>query len=429
MKNSPIKNSMNRRKFMKNVALGTTAAAAATTATSARSYAAIAGANERYRLGVIGCGGMAQGHMRNLLEMKESDNVEIGAVCDVYTKRLDAAAELTGGKPIKDYRQLLAQKDLDGVLIATPEHWHHKMVLDAISAGKHIYVEKPMAHTIAEAREIARKVKGSSIKLQVGVQGMSDESYEVANQYIKDGLLGKVVMAQIDYSRNYKDDFWAYDIDPDAKPGVNLDWEAWLGPARKRPWDPRRYFQWRRYWDYSGGIATDLFIHRVTRILKAVGLTFPDRVVGTGGKWQFTKSVAEIPDTFNIMADYPGGPTVLLVSSMANDTPIKHVIRGHKATIEFNRQGFEITPQPSFVDDPEPRKARKEWRMVYRKRGAENLTLHHRNLLNAVRTGEEIKCPADLGYHGVVVTAMGVESLRKQAYMKWNARREKAEKA
>ena len=269
-----MKSSMNRRKFMKNVALGTTtvaAAAGATATTGARSYAAIPGANERYRLGVIGCGGMAQGHMRNLLEMKESDNVEIVAVCDVYTKRLDAAAELTGGKPIKDYRQLLAQKDLDGVLIATPEHWHHKMVLDAISAGKHIYVEKPMTHSIAEARQVARKVKGSRIKLQVGVQGMSDESYEVANQYIRDGVLGKVVMAQIDYSRNYKDDFWAYDIDPDAKPGVNLDWEAWLGPARKRPWDPRRYFQWRRYWDYSGGIATDLFIHRVTRILKAVG--------------------------------------------------------------------------------------------------------------------------------------------------------------
>ncbi len=427
-----MKNPMNRRKFMKNVALGTTtvaAAAAATATTGARSYAAIPGANERYRLGVIGCGGMAQSHMRNLLEMKDSDNVEIGAVCDVYTKRLEAAAELTGGKPIKDYRQLLAQKDLDGVLIATPEHWHHKMVLDAISAGKHIYVEKPMTHSIAEAREVARKVKGSRIKLQVGVQGMSDESYEVANQYIKDGVLGKVVMAQIDYSRNHKDDFWIYDIDPDAKPGVNLDWEAWLGPARKRPWDPRRYFQWRRYWDYSGGIATDLFIHRVTRILKAVGLTFPDRVVATGGKWQFTKSRAEIPDTFNILADYPGGPTVLLVSSMANDTPIKHVIRGHKATIEFNEDGFEITPQASYVDDPGPRQARKEWRMIYRKQGAEDLTLHHRNLLNAVRMGEEIKCPAELGYHGVVVTSMGVESLRKQAYLKWNTRKEKAEKA
>ncbi len=128
--------------------------------------------------------------------------------------------------------------------------------------------------------------------------------------------VSKVVMAQIDYSRNYAGDFWANEIDPDAKPGVNLDWEAWLGPAPKRPWNPRRYFQWRRYWDYSGGIATDLFVHRVTRILKAVGLTFPDRVTATGGTWNFVESVAEIPDTFNMLCDYPGGPTVALISSM-----------------------------------------------------------------------------------------------------------------
>jgi predicted dehydrogenase len=258
---------------------------------------------------------------------------------------------------------------------------------------------------------------------------MSDESYEEANRYIRDGVLGKIVMAQIDYSRNYANDFWAYEIDPDAKPGANLDWEAWLGPAPKRPWDPRRYFQWRRYWDYSGGIATDLFIHRVTRILKATGLTFPERVVATGGKWNFTNSVAEIPDTFNMLCDYPGGPTVLLVSSMANATPVDHVIRGHYATMFFSRDGFEIRPEPKIAKMENAPKAEEIKPVSYKKKGAEDVTLHHRNLHEAIRKGEKLRCDPMLGYYGVVVTMMGVESYRKRTYLKWNAGQERVERA
>jgi len=392
----------------------------------------VLGANERLRIGVIGCGGMANAHMDALVAMREAANIEIAAVCDIYQKRLDAAAVKTGGQKITDYRELLGRKDIDYVLIATPEHWHHKMALDALDAGKHVYVEKPMTHTIEQAKEVVAKVQKTKLKLQVGVQGTSDESYEVANQYIKDGTLGKVVMAQIDYSRNYSGDFWAYDIDPDAKPGVNLDWEAWLGPAPKRPWDPRRYFQWRRYWDYSGGIATDLFIHRVTRIIKAVGLKFPDYVVGTGGKWNFVNSVAEIPDTFNILSDYPGGPTVVLISSMANDTPIDHVIRGHKATLQFTNTGFTIIPQEASREDVIPGaggQAKDSGEIVYVKKGAEDVTLHHQNLQAAIRSGEELHCDSMLGYYGVVITMMGVDSFRKRSYLKWDQRQEKVVRA
>ena len=413
---------MNRRRFIKHVAVG----AGTVPFWTARSYSAIQGANERLRIGVIGCGGMGNTHIDALLKMRQSDNVEIVAVCDIYQKRLDAAAAKTGGKPYKKYPELLQQKDIDYVLIATPEHWHHQMVLDALAAGKHVYVEKPLTHTIEQAKEVVDRVKHSGLKLQVGVQGMSDESYEVAHQYIKRGDLGKVVMAQIDYSRNYSGDFWAYPIDKDAKPGVNLDWDAWLGPAPKRPWDPRRYFQWRRYWDYSGGIATDLFIHRVTRILKAVGLTFPEYVVATGGKWNFVDSVAEIPDTFNILSDYPGGPTVALISSMANDTPIDHVIRGHKATIEFTRTGFVITPQEASSEDRiTPSGAAKPEVIKYQKKGGEDVTLHHRNLQAAIRKGDQLKCDVELGYQGVVVTMIGVESYRQRKYLKWDAAAQK----
>ncbi len=279
----------------------------------AKNYSQIIGTNEKIKVGIIGAGKMATSHMNALLKMKETDNVEIAAVCDVYSNRLDKAKELTKAPGFKDYRKLLELKDIDYVLIATPEHWHYQMTLDAIEAGKNIYVEKPMTHTIEQAKTIAAKIAESQLKLQVGVQGMSDNSYETAHKMIQDDALGKVVMAHIDYSRNYVDDFWAYEIDKNAEPGVNLDWQAWLGSAPKREWDPRRYFQWRRYWDYSGGIATDLFIHRVTRIIKSVGLKFPEYVTATGGTWNYTNSVAEIPDTFNMMMDYPDKLTVLLL--------------------------------------------------------------------------------------------------------------------
>ncbi|MCI0339134.1 MAG: Gfo/Idh/MocA family oxidoreductase [Acidobacteria bacterium] len=406
-------NKISRRAFVS----GTAASVIITAANAGR----VLGANERLRIGVIGCGGMANGHMQALLRMKENDNVEIAALCDVWQKRLDAAVTLTGGKPYKDYRALLDQKEIDYVLIATPEHWHAKMTLDAADAGKHIYCEKPMTYSIDESKKVVKKIQQTKVKMQVGVQGMSDDSYETARAYIAEGALGKVVQAQIDYSRNHKGDFWAGQMDTDLKPGENLDWNAWLGPAPKRPFDPDRFFHWRRYWDYSGGIASDLFVHRITRMIKALDLKFPERAVAMGGKWEFTNSPAEIPDTFDMMCDYPGGPTVIVISSQANDTPIPHVIRGHQATLEFNREGFIIRPQGLFAE------GRSE--IVHKKTGGEDVTLHHRNLCDAIRTGAALKCDVMLGYYGLVAVRMAVDSYRKKKYMAWDARREKAVEA
>lgn len=374
-------------------------------------------AGERLRIGVIGCGGMGTAHMRALLKMRDTDNVDILAVCDVYQKRLEQAVRLTGAKPHQDYRRILEDPNIDYVVIATPEHWHYQMAIDAASAGKHIYCEKPMTQTVEQARKLVERIEKTGVKMQVGVQGMSDDSYEAARKYVKAGVLGDVVLAQIDYSRNYRADFWVGPPDPDVRPGENLDWKAWLGPAPKRPFDPDRFLHWRRYWDYSSGIASDLFIHRVTRIIKALDLTFPERGVGCGGKWHFRDSPAEVPDTFNILLDYPGGPTVLLVSSMANDTPIDHLLRGHKATLQFTRTGFVIRPQALYA------KEMKE--IVHRKTGAEDIVLHHRNLIRAIRFNEPLKCDCRLGYYGVVACAMGVESFRRRKYMRWDARRQR----
>ncbi len=384
---------------------------------TARAYARVSGAGERLRAAVIGCGGMGTAHVRTLVKMREADNVEILAVCDVFDQRAESAARLTGATPYRDYRRVLDNKEIDYVVIATPDHWHFRMTMEAAEAGKHIYCEKPMTHNVEEAKKVVARIRAGRVKMQVGVQGMSDDSYETAYRYVQEGVLGDVVLAQIDYSRNYRGDFWTGPLDPEARPGVNLDWNAWLGPAPKRAWDPERYFHWRRYWDYSSGIASDLFIHRVTRIIKALGLQFPERGVGCGGKWHFRQSPAEVPDTFNILLDYPGGPTVVLVSSMANDTPVDHVLRGHKATLEFTRTGFVIRPQRLYAGEVKE--------VVHQNTGGEDIELHHRNLMRAIRVNEPLKCDCELGYYGVVACQMGVQSWRKRKYALWDPRRER----
>jgi predicted dehydrogenase len=370
------------------------------------------------RVGVIGCGGRGvDAHIRTLLKMKEADNVEVTAVCDVFDKRAQRAAQMTGARAYQDYRELLANKDVNVVVIATPDHWHAQMAIDAAGAGKHIYCEKPMTHTVEEAKRVVGRVRETGVKMQVGVQAMSDDSYETAYEHVKAGTLGKVVLAQIDYSRNYLNDYWLKPVDPDLKPGVNFNWELFLGPAGKRPFDPELYFNWIRYFDFSGGVPAGLFVHRVTRLIKALGLRFPEYGSAHGGKFQFTESRAEVPDTINIMLDYPGGPTVLLISSLANDTPVAHTLRGHKATLEFTQTGFVIKPQRLYE------KQMKE--IVHRKTGGEDTELHLRNLLRAIRGLEPLKCDEMLGYYGVVACQFGVLSQRQRKYLKWDAAAER----
>jgi predicted dehydrogenase len=382
------------------------------------------GANERLRVGVIGCGAIAQGHFQALRRIRETDNIDLVAVCDVYEKRLAEGAKITGGKPVQDYRTVLSENTIDYVTIAVPEHWHMQMVLEAADAGKHIYCEKPMTRTIEQSRRIVHKLReNDKIRLQVGVQGTSDDSYAKAYELIKGGAIGEVVLAQIDYSRNTRGPHFLStyrETDPDVKPET-LDWKAWLGPAPKKPFDPDRFMHWREYWDYSGGISSDLFVHRITRMIKALGLTFPEYVAATGGQFYFRETTAEIPDTLDAVLQYPGGLVVRVVSSMASGAPIEHMIRGNKATLIFNRNGFVVRPEPMYAKEVKP--------VEFRKTGAEDQALHHRNLANAIRKNEPLNCDMMTGYYGVVASEMINESYRKRKYLRWDAQREKPVKA
>jgi len=421
-----------RRSFLKTTGL----AAAGTAAMSAKSYARVLGANDRLNMAFIGTGHIATAaHLPPLLKMREEENVEIVALCDVYETRMREFAEKVkaggGGDPklVNDYHDVLAMKDIDYVTIATPEHGHVRPTLDALDAGKHVYVEKPLTHTIEEAHAVVAKVKETGLKLQVGVQGTADSSYSAAYEAIKAGKLGPVVHAQIEYCRYYPPKlgpWWHWDYDrkyptPEdlkmPKP-ADLNWKAWLGPAPDRPWEARRYFAWRVFRDYSGGVTTDLFVHRLTRLLKSCGLAYPKRVAGMGGIYTWDDG-REVPDSMEMIAEYPAiegitnGMTLHVLGTMANNHPIEHCIRGHKATLIFKKHGWDIVETT--------RKGDGKLLETYKKKGNESVGLQHKNHHAAIRRNAPLNNSAELGLYCVVAAVMANQSNWDRKMLAWDA--------
>jgi predicted dehydrogenase len=399
-----------RRGFLK--ISGAVAAASTWTATS---YARVIGANDRLRLGFIGAGVMGTAHVNAIAALKEKDNLEAVAVADCWKTRAEQGAKVVGAPQVfDDYRKLLDIKDIDYVTIATPEHRHWTMTIDAMDAGKAVYCEKPMTHTIPQAQAVMKKQKETKLPLQVGVQAMSDDSYRTAGEAVRAGKLGKVIQAQIEYVRRYHElGPWRVQgiTDQTPKP-ADLNWNDWLGEAPKIDWDPHHYFEWRNYAAYSGGICTDLFIHRITRIMKACDLMYPRRVVGMGGIWQWPDG-RDLPDNFEMICEYPRGMTVYVLGTMSNKVGIDHLIRGHDATLYFTPTGWCIkNPEGKVLEE-------------HKKTGGEDIHLHHTNFHNHLRNGEPLNCPMELGMAGVVAVNMANTSWKTGQMMAWDAKNEK----
>src|SRR6185369_9022548 len=302
---------------------------------------------------------------------KNNDACRIAAVSDVYEKRKRIHAEKYNVKGFLDYRELLEQPDIDAVIIASPDHWHAKMALDAMDKGKDVYLEKPMVHTNDEARQLVETVKETKRILQVGSQTTSADMWYKAKKAIADGMIGQMLMSQGSYHRNSSEGEWNWDIEPNAGPDAKgddyIDWNMWLGAqyklAPKRPWDADRFFRFRKYWDYSLGIASDLFYHVIAPLnICWDEPQFPVKVMATGGDYVFKKLPdgkpdREVPDTFHLLAEYAKGHSLVLSSSMANDTHIPGMIRGHEGTIimvehgQFERMVPYITVKPQVKYD------------------------------------------------------------------------------
>jgi len=420
-----------RRQFVKTSAL-----AASAMALPAVSYSAILGANDRIRFGVIGCGGMGTGHLHSLVKRSETDNLKVVAVSDVYQRRLSQAKSICQGDGYLDYRKLLERKDVDAVLIATPDHWHAKISIEAMEAGKDVYVEKPMTHTVEQAIRLRDVVKRTGRTLQVGPNGTANDSYWVAHEAVKSGRIGKVTWAHASYNRNARLCLFNEHqrIDPTAGPrGAGddyIDWDMWLGHkwglAPKIPWNAEHFFRFRKYWPYNGGVATDLLYHKLAPLLIAIvgpDGEYPTRVNANGGLY-IEKDGRDIPDTFLMTADYPSEWSLFLVSTLTNDAGVPDRIYGKHGTLEL---GGEPTLK---VNGPfaEEFKAKNEGKMEVKLPTKLRRDLEG-NFIDVLRGKDKLACNAALGCATMVAIKMAVESYRQRKTMLWDAKAEKVRTA
>lgn len=387
-------------------------------------HARILGANDRIQLAVIGVGGRGNSLIRSFSELKDKQNARILTVCDVYEKRKKDACEKLQCKGVLDYREIIQDPQIDGVIIATPDHWHAPMAIAAMNAGKDVYLEKPMTRTVEEAKLVYETSVKTKKVLQIGSQTTSADQWWKARKAIQDGMIGKMIMSQGSYHRNWNGKRnppgeWNYPMDenagPDGKGENYIDWKMWLGSAPKRAWSPERFFRFRKYWDYSGGIATDLFYHVMAPLnLVWGGGEFPSRVVGTGGIYVF-KDGREVPDTFMLTADYPSGHSVILSSSMANSRHIPGLIRGYEGTIMMVEHGrFEgkteyitVTPETHALEAFTKKFGSAEVRIPVETRPS-----HYENFLQCMRTREKPVLDGLTAYKAMVPIAMSVQSYR-----------------
>ena len=309
----------NRREFIRRGATGTAGLGLFLNGKRVEAEAAAplpkpAAPSDRVNVGFIGFGIRANILFESARKTGQANLVE---ACDCYQGHLERAKERTGGKidtNFAQYKKLLDRKDIDAVVIATPDHWHAPLFLNAMAAGKDVYIEKPMTHRIADGQKMIDAARDAKRIVQVGSQWISSGQNRVAKEMVAQGKLGKVTKIMAAYNRNSSTGAWNYPIPPDLKNGVNFNWEEWLGSAPQRPFSAERVFQYRKYWDYSGGITTDLFVHLITSIHYIMGATAPRSVVATGGIL-VRNDGRQVPDTLDALFEYPEGFHVNMAST------------------------------------------------------------------------------------------------------------------
>ena len=395
-------------------------------------------ANDRIRIGMIGTGARAQELLQALLVLPGN---EIVAVTDAYRGRIERAIERTGGraKSYPNHREVLDKAGVDAVLVGTPDHLHKPIIMDAIAAGKDVYCEKPMTYASAEGVEIIRAASQSKRIVQVGSQGVSSPLQQKAKELIKSGKLGQITTIRAAYNRNTASGAWIYPIPPDASPRT-VNWDMFLGPAPKLPFSLERFFRWRCYHDYSGGIATDLFVHLCTTIHYLMDAKMPTRVVAMGERYRW-KNSRDVPDTLNAILEYADGFVVNLSSTFNNESsPEEHlqilgtegslVLGGNLSfypehVVEDNRWIVESWPsaleQAYFRDQPAQR-ASKVMPGVeqYRQEGPDATVSHLGHFLESVRTRRPYWEDASAGHHAAACAHMVNRAAREHRMVEWD---------
>src|SRR5579871_147657 len=384
---------MDRRAFLAVTALGSTR---------------ILGAHDRIRCGTIGTGNRGAYLTAQFKEL----GVEMAAVCDVYEPHLQDGlkAASTGAKSYIDYRRLLEDKSIDAVVIATPDHWHAQMLVDAVEAGKDVYVEKPLAHTIEDGFRMVDAVRRTKRIAQVGTQRRSYPLYQEAKQIIDSGVTGPIRLVNAWWMNSLK----ALNTGPLKG---TLDWERFLGPAPKRPMDPLRYFNWLQFSDYSIGYPIGQAAHIADGVQWMMNAKYPLAVTCSSGK--LNVEGGEIPETGSMSVEFP--ENFLLVFTLTykamryracNDQ--MQQFHGDKARFDLGRESWALYPQNNEVDVKPSRERREPDTFESASRA------HIRNFLDCVRDRREPNGTIEAGQYTNVVCCMAAESLRQRRRVRWN---------
>ncbi len=403
--------STSRREFLEQLGL-VTALAAGYTAT-ARGYAA----GETINIGCIGTGGRCQHLMRAL---KEVPGARIVAVCDVWDRHLEAGQRLAepGALATKDHRALLDRKDIDAVIIGAPDHQHVPLLVDACAAGKDVYCEKPLTHEPAEAEAALHAQNHHKRIVQVGTQQRSMPQFQKAYEILKSGQLGEIHKVHLTWNRNTPR--WArdkYQIDP-----ATLDWKRFLGTAREQPFDEYRFRNWRWFWDFGGGIFTDLMVHQIDIAHWFLDLGHPTSAASLGD-WFKAKDLWETPDTVQTLLHYPErGVQAYFEGTFVNARNAAMLeFMGSEATLYLDRGRYEIHPERN------KKIAYSEMILGSGPRGADfydlpkGEVLHLSNWLECMRSRQTPQCPAEAGVGAAAAAHLANQALRSAQVARWQA--------
>jgi predicted dehydrogenase len=344
---------ISRREFMR-----TTAAAAGTTlaarsilldpeplAASPRPLAP----SDRLRLGIVGVGMQGSGLLDTSIQLS---GVECAAACDLYDRRRELAKEIVGKEipTTRRYQELLDNKEIDCIIAAVPDHWHKQLVVDCCNAGKDVYCEKPMTHTVAEGFEMIAAAQKNHRIVQIGSQRRSSIVYAKAKELYEKGAIGEVCLVEAVMGRNEPCGAWQYTVPPDLSPET-LDWETWLGAAPKKPFNPLHFTRWRCWQDYGEGIPGDLFVHLLTGIHYIAGITAPPQCAfSLGGLFRW-KDGRDVPDVMTTVYEYPKFRATLRVT-LNTDTPEVTRFTGTRGILEIRDSGLEFSPQDGLDHEP-----------------------------------------------------------------------------
>ena len=384
--------------------------------------------------------------------------VTITGICDVYEKRMARGLAAVGGdcRGYKDYRELINQEDIEAVIIATPDHWHAKMAMDAARAGKHVYLEKCMTRTPEEAVTLRKVIKNEGIVFQLGHQGRQNDLQKRARDLYQKGILGKVTLVETTTNRNNLFGAWIWPIDEDASP-ENIDWEKFCGPDYPSvTFNAEHFFRWRCWWSYGTGMAGDLFTHDYDAVNQVMGLGIPDSANASGGIY-FYKDGREVPDVFNASFEYKNQELTLLYNgTLANGVTRGTMIMGHDASLELGQSltiwadsqssKYRSRIETGIIDPASPlvRFRPQEFEadaitsatskyfadrgLMYTYLGGKRVdttNLHLAEWLHAINTAGETSCGIEQGFQEAITAHMATTAFRSGRQVYWDTEKQK----